>query len=106
MGMVNLEVLKKSRKFEKAAFTKVFNKVKVLVARCWHFWTGIRIGCYKIKGWSPVNNFEILEVLSETVFEIVENFLSKVIRIETKAKRVIYNKKTDRNVLNYIVVLL
>ncbi|GFQ79964.1 integrase catalytic domain-containing protein, partial [Trichonephila clavata] len=94
--MANIEALKKSRKNERAAFTKASNRVEELIALEEIDICELEAELNVFKG--KVDRLEnthsnILELLPEkdydAEFEIVEDFRDKAIRIETKARRII-----------------
>ncbi|GBO07999.1 hypothetical protein AVEN_257528-1 [Araneus ventricosus] len=94
--MAKLEALEKSRKTDRAAFTKAYNKVEELLAL-----EGVDISeleaelnVLKVKvDRLEITHASILELLPEkdfkSEFEVVEDFRDKAIRIETKARRII-----------------
>ncbi|GFR10267.1 zinc finger CCCH domain-containing protein 11A [Trichonephila clavata] len=94
--MANIEALKKSRKNERAAFTKASNRVEELIALedvdiCE---LEAELNVFKGKADRLENPYSnILELLPEkdydAEFEIVEDFRDKAIRIESKARRII-----------------
>ncbi|GFR00280.1 integrase catalytic domain-containing protein, partial [Trichonephila clavata] len=91
--MANIEALKKSRKNERAAFTKACNRVEELIA-LEDVELEAELNVFKGKVDRLENNHSnILELLPEkdydAEFEIVEDFRDKAIRIKTKARRII-----------------
>ncbi|GBM81658.1 hypothetical protein AVEN_229330-1, partial [Araneus ventricosus] len=105
--MANLEALKKSRKTDRAAFTKAYNKVEELITL-----EGVDISeleaelnVLKVKSDRlEITHASILELLPEqdfeAEFEVVEDFRDKAIRIETKARRIITCQQNVSNILN------
>ncbi|GFQ79221.1 uncharacterized protein TNCT_655401 [Trichonephila clavata] len=105
--MANIEALKKSRKNERAAFTKASNRVEELIALEDVDICELEAELNVFKG--KVDRLEnthsnILELLPEkdydAEFEIVEDFRDKAIRIETKSRRIINGQQNLSNVLN------
>ncbi|GFR10117.1 integrase catalytic domain-containing protein [Trichonephila clavata] len=82
--MANIEALKKSRKNERAAFRKAYNRVEELIE--------LKVFKGKVDRLENTHS-NILELLSEKdydeEFEIVEDFRDKATRIQTKARRMI-----------------
>ncbi|GBL54168.1 hypothetical protein AVEN_92-1, partial [Araneus ventricosus] len=105
--MANLEALKKSRKTDRAAFTKAYNKVEELITL-----EGVDISeleaelnVLKVKSDRlEITHASILELLPEqdfeAEFEVVEDFRDKAIRIETKARRIITCQQNVSTILN------
>ncbi|GBM41221.1 hypothetical protein AVEN_180524-1 [Araneus ventricosus] len=105
--MANLEALKKSRKTDRAAFTKAYNKVEELITL-----EGVDISeleaelnVLKVKSDRlEITHASMLELLPEkdleAEFEIVEDFRDKAIRIETKARRIITCQQNVSTILN------
>ncbi|GFQ70729.1 integrase catalytic domain-containing protein [Trichonephila clavata] len=105
--MANIEAFKKSRKNERAAFTKACNRVEELIALEDVDICELEAEVNVFKG--KVDRLEnthsnILELLPEkdydAEFEIVEDIRDKAIRIQTKARRIINGQQNVSNVLN------
>ncbi|GFR09691.1 integrase catalytic domain-containing protein [Trichonephila clavata] len=105
--MANIEALKKSRKNERAAFTKASNRVQELIPLEDVDICELEAELNVFKG--KVDRLEnthsnILDFLPEkdydAEFEIVEDFRDKAIRIENKARRIINGQQNVSNVLN------
>ncbi|GFQ76836.1 integrase catalytic domain-containing protein [Trichonephila clavata] len=104
--MANIEALKKSRKNERAVFTKACNRVEELIALEDVDICELEAELNVFKG--KVDHFEnthsnILELLPEkdydAEFDIVEDFRDKAIRIETKARRIINGQQNDNVII-------
>ncbi|GBO42976.1 hypothetical protein AVEN_98634-1 [Araneus ventricosus] len=101
--MANLEALKKSRKTDRAAFTKAYDKVEELITL-----EGVDISeleaelnVLKVKVERlEITHASILELLPEEDFEAVEDFRDKATRIETKARRIITCQQNVITILN------
>ncbi|GBM68064.1 hypothetical protein AVEN_66738-1 [Araneus ventricosus] len=94
--MANLEALKKSRKTDRGAFTKAYNKVEELIALEDVDISELEAELNVLKVKSDrleITHASILELLPEKEFEVVEDFRNKVTRIETKAIRIINYQK-------------
>ncbi|GFQ92289.1 integrase catalytic domain-containing protein [Trichonephila clavata] len=107
--MANIEALKKSRKNERAAFTKASNRVEELIALEDVDICELEAELNVFKG--KVDRLEnthsnILELLPEkdydAEFEIVEDFRDKAIRIETKARRIINGQQNTMKLKYYL----
>ncbi|GFR13634.1 uncharacterized protein TNCT_574631 [Trichonephila clavata] len=92
--MANIEALKKSRKNERAAFTKACNRGEELIAledvHIYELEAELNVFKGKVDRLENTHS-NILELLPEkdydADFEIVEDFGDKAIQIETKAKK-------------------
>ncbi|GFQ90845.1 uncharacterized protein TNCT_257251 [Trichonephila clavata] len=102
--MANIEALKKSRKNERAAFTKACNRVEELIALEDVDICELEAELNVFKGKvdrlenTHSNVLELLEKDYDAEFEIAEDFRDKAIRTETKARRIINGQQNTLNV--------
>ncbi|GFT22978.1 uncharacterized protein NPIL_291901 [Nephila pilipes] len=105
--MANIEALRKSRKLERADFTKAYNRVEELIALESVDICKLEAELNVFKG--KVDRLEnthsnILELLPEKEYdaelEVVEDFRDKAIRIQKKARRIINGQQNVSSVLN------
>ncbi|GBN38795.1 hypothetical protein AVEN_75280-1 [Araneus ventricosus] len=106
IDIANLEALKKSRKTDRAAFTKAYNKVELITLEVVDISElEAELNVLKVKSDRlEITHASILELLPEkdfeAEFEVVEDFRDRAIRIETKARRIITCQQNVSTILN------